>query len=250
MPVKIAPHRAVYKIKMASVRNGSNISGVNGKLAFEWRDVCDGWAIQQHMQLHFSYIDSDDQNFSSSELTWESKDGKSYRFNIKRTIDQQEAEVFRGKAVQNADGTVAVTYSLPRERTEHLPSGTLFPTAHTELLLKKAADADDGRFFMRRVFDGDDDSGTNDISAFVFPPRAEGIELDAKIKDDPLLKVPAWPVHLAFFKVDKENGEPEYEMDLNLLSNGIADHMKIDYGDYSVVGVLEEIKPIEVRGCP
>ncbi len=248
--IRIAPHHAVYKVKVASLRNGSNISGVGGKLEFEWRDVCDGWAIQQRTQLHFSYVDDDDQEFSSSELTWEAKDGKRYQFNVKRTINGQEGDQFSGKAVQNKDGSVSVAYSLPKEKKAQMPPGTIFPTAHTELLLKKAAAQNPAeRFFMRRVFDGSDDPGANDISAFILPQK-DDIELDAKVKDSPLLKVPGWPVHLAFFKNGKENGEPDYEMDLHLLANGVAKQIRIDYGDYAVVGVLDEIAPIEPRGCP
>lgn len=251
--IVIAPHHAVYKVKTAALKNGSSISGVNGRLEFEWRDVCDGWAIQQHTQLHFSYVDDDDQSFSSAELSWESKDGKKYQFNSSRTMSGQEADSYKGKAVQNKNGSVTVNYTLPKDSKVELPAGTLFPSAHTLLLLKKAAaqNMTGEKLFMVRVFDGSDDMGVNEISAFLFPPRADDVELNDKIKDDPLVKAPGWPVHLAFFKPGTENGgEPDYEMDLILLANGVAKQIRIDYGDYAVLAVLEAIKPIEARGCP
>lgn len=251
--IVIAPHHAVYKVKTASIKNGSTISGVNGKLEFEWRDVCDGWAIQQHTQLHFSYVDDDDQEFSSAELSWESKDGKKYQFNSSRTVNGQETDAYKGKAVRNKNGGVSVVYTLPKEMKVDLPEGTIFPSAHTLLLLKKAAaqKTTGEKLFMQRVFDGSDDTGANDISAFLFPPRQDDVELNDKVKNDPLVKAPGWPVHLAFFKPGKESGgEPDYEMDLILLANGVAKQIRIDYGDYAVVAVLEAIKPLEARGCP
>lgn len=248
--VRIVPHRAVYKMALASAKNGSNVSDVTGHMTFEWRDVCDGWAIQQRLQLHFGYTDGEDQNLVSTELTWESKDGKNYTFNIRRTTDGQETEAYRGRAVQNTDGTALATYSVPEGQTKKLPVGTLFPSSHTKLILQEAAKGE--KFFIRHVFDGSDEDGSSDISAFILPPRALGKnpELKAKGKNNPLLTDAAWPVHLAFFKIGTETGEPDYEMDMALLPNGVAQHMKIDYGDFAVTGNLEEASALQTQNCP
>jgi len=248
--VHIAPHRAIYKMRLASVKNGSNITDVAGQMLFEWRDVCDGWAIQQHMQLHFTYSDGDDQDVISTELTYESKDGKNYNFNIRRLTNGQETENYHGKAVQNPDSSVSVVYSIPEGKKLQLPAGTLFPSAHTELVLRSAAESQ--KFFTRRVFDGSDEDGSSDISAFIMPQRALAQEagLDSKLKENPLLADAAWPVHMAFFAIGSETGEPDYEMDLALLPNGVARHMKIDYGDFSVTGNLEDIEALPAQKCP
>jgi hypothetical protein len=248
-PVMIAPHRAIYTMSLGGVKNGSNISDVTGRMLFEWRDVCDGWAIQQHMQLHFSYADGDDQDVTSTELTWESKDSRHYNFNIRRVTNGKETENYRGKAALNDDGSGTVTYVVPDSKTMQLPPGTIFPSAHTELILEKAAQGD--KLFTRRVFDGTDEDGSSDISAFILPSQAMATEagFNAKLKDNPLLSGPSWPVHMAFFKIGTETGEPDYEMDLNLMSNGVARHMKIDYGDFSVNGVLENAEALPPQGC-
>ena len=239
---------------LASVKNGSNITDVSGRMLFEWRDVCDGWAIQQHMQLHFTYTEGEDQDITSTELTWEAKDGKSYNFNVRRITDGNETENYRGKATQKADGSVSVTYSTPAGKTAELPAGTLFPSAHTTLILQKAAQMQTGgeKLFTRRVFDGSDKDGSSDISAFVMPQRSidEATGIDSKLKKSPLLAPAAWPVHMAFFNIDAAGGEPDYEMDLTLLPNGIARHMKIDYGDFSVIGNLSDVESLPAQNCP
>ncbi|MDR3449064.1 MAG: cell envelope integrity EipB family protein [Alphaproteobacteria bacterium] len=251
---KIAPHRAIYGMSLATVRNGANITDVSGRMLFEWRDVCDGWAIQQHMQLHFTYADGDDQDVTSTELTWEAKDGKSYSFNIRRLTNGKETENYRGKAVLNADGSGTVTYTEPKPKTVQLPAGTLFPSAHTQLILQKAAQGE--KLFTKRVFDGSDEDGSSDISAFILPQKADTQKagaadsaLEAGLKANPLLADAGWPVHMAFFKIGTETGEPDYEMDLNLLPNGIARHMKIDYGDFAVTGNLEDVEALPAPSC-
>jgi hypothetical protein len=247
--MEVAPHRAIYDMSLASVKNGGNISGVSGHMLFEWRDVCDGWAIQQHMQLHFTYSDGDDQDVTSTELTWESKDGKRYNFNVRRLTNGKETENYHGKAALNEDGSGSVTYTSPEAKTDQLPVGTLFPSAHTALILQKAAAGD--KLFSRRVFDGSDEDGSSDISAFISPQLASAQEtsLTPKVNDSPLLAGPAWPVHMAFFKLGTETGEPDYEMDLNLAANGVARHMKIEYGDFSVNGTLEDIEALPSPSC-
>ncbi len=236
-------------MKLGSAKNGSPVSDVSGTMAFEWKDVCDAWVIQQKLHLRFSYADGDDQDVLSSELTWESKDGKKYNFNVRRTTNGQENENYRGKAVQNPDGTVSVTYTTPEDKTIDLPAGTLFPTAHTELILQKAAEGE--KFFSRRVFDGTDEDGSSDISAFV-SGRAEKLKeaTKTKAKKNALLSETHWPVHLAFFKVKSETGEPDYEMDISLLPNGVVRHMKVDYGEFSVIGALEEVQALRSQNCP
>ncbi len=73
--------------------------------------------------------------------------------------------------------------------------------------------------------------------------------MNSKMKNNPLLSPPSWPVRMAFFKIDTETGEPDYEMNLNLLANGVARTMQIDYGDFSVTGTLSDIEPIPAPGC-
>ena len=246
----ITPHRAVYFLRIDKAKNTSAVSDVSGRMVFEWEDMCDGWAIQQKMKLHFGFTDGSDQTIDGSELTWEAKDGKSYNFNIRRMADGQETENYRGKAVQNADGTVTVSYTVPEETTETFPAQTMFPTAHTAYILDQASRGE--KFFSRRVFDGSDEDGASDISAFILSEKAAAKEppVAKKLKKNPLLEGAAWPVHLAFFKEGSETGEPDYEMDLNLLPNGIARHMRIDYGDFSVTGKLEEVEPLKTQSCP
>ena len=250
LPAKVAimPHRAIYEMSLGSVKNGSNIASVSGRMMFEWSDVCDGWAVQQHLKLHFSYAEGEESDVTSTELTWESKDGKQYNYNIRRITDGKETEFYKGKATVGDEGGTAV-YTNPASKTVKLPPGTLFPSAHTVLILQKALSGD--HFFTRRVFDGSDEVGSDDVSVFIDPPQAHWLETEAnpKLKESPLLAQTAWPVRMAFFKIDADTSVPDYEMGLTLLSNGVARSMRIDYGDFSVVGDLKAIEPLPAPHC-
>jgi hypothetical protein len=246
--VKVMPHRAIYTMSLASVKNGSNITGVSGRMLFEWADVCDGWAVQQHLQLHFSYAEGDESDVTSTVVSWESKDGKRYNFNVRRVSDGKETDLYRGKAVMNSDGGL-VTYSEPPNKTMKLSADTIFPSAHTEVLIQKAQTGE--KLFTRRVFDGSDEDGSNDISAFIGPEQVhwQETEMNPKLKNNPILDQSAWPVRMAFFKLDTETGEPDYEMNLTLLANGVARDMLLDYGDFAVSGTLSDIEPLPPPEC-
>ncbi|MFY9287399.1 MAG: cell envelope integrity EipB family protein [Alphaproteobacteria bacterium] len=246
--VGIMPHRAIYDMKLSSVKNGSSITGVSGRMLFEWSDVCDGWAVQQHMKLHFNYSEGDESEVSSTEVTWEAKDGKQYNFNVRRVSDGKETERYVGKAIVDGDGGV-VTYSVPEGKTMKLPPGTLFPSSHTSVILQKAASGE--KLFSRHIFDGSDEDGSNDVSAFINAPIAkwQDAEVNPKLKTNVMMSQSAWPVRLAFFKTNTETGESDYEMNLNLLANGVVRTMQIDYGDFSVTGTLNDIEPLPSPGC-
>lgn len=245
----IAPHRAIYDMKLSSAKNGSNIKDVSGKMFFEWADSCDGWAIQQHLQLHFTYAEGEETNINSTVISWEAKNGKSYNFNVRRLTDGKETENYRGRASVDEDGGTG-KYSIPADKKEiKLTSDTIFPSAHTNLILQRAQAGD--KLFTRRVFDGSDEEGEADVSAFIGEKidTLNTTDISPDLRENSLLKSPAWPVRMAFFKPDSETGEPDYEMDLTLQNNGIARFMKIDYGDFSVSGVLKSIESLPPSGC-
>lgn len=246
----IVPHRAIYNLSLASAKNGSNVKGVSGKMRFDWNDTCDGWTVQQHMQLHFNLGENGDSTVTSSEITWESKSGDQYNFNIRRLTDGKETEVYRGKASLSPDGG-SVTYTLPEGKTEKLPAGSLFPSAHTRLLLQKAAAGE--KFFVRHVFDGSDEEGSNDVSAFISQQSRDGDgDLTEALKGNPLLRSTEWPIRLAYFKQTGETGETgesDFEMNLHLLANGVAKSIRIDYNDFSVKGTLAALEPLPKHEC-
>ena len=246
--VTIAPHRAIYDMALSSVKNGGNVSSVSGRMLFEWADVCDGWAVQQHLKLHFNYAEGDQSDVTSTEVTWEAKDGSAYNFNIRRVTDGKETENYKGKATIGPDGGSAV-YTLPADKTQKLPAGTLFPSSHTRMILQQAMAGE--KLFSRRVFDGSDEDGSNDVSVFIDPPQAHWLDAvaDLKLKHSKILDQTSWPVRMAFYKLDTTTGEPDYEMDLNLLANGVARSMRIDYGDFSVTGTLSAIEPLPAPHC-
>jgi len=237
----VAPHRAVYDLSLDRTSAHGDVVDVSGTMLFEWADACDGWSVTQRTALSFTYQTGDTVDVGWNVVTWESKDGLRYRFFIRNMENGEVKDEHRGEAHLDGRGKGGVAeYTLPEKKTVTLPAGVLFPTAHTIELIKHV-DAGD-RFFWATVFDGFDNDGLSDIGAAI----ATRLKTDAGAGTRfPLLAAgPSSRVSLAFYDRSTQSAEPEHEQVLRLHENGVVEDITLDFGDFSVVGKLKELKPL------
>lgn len=236
--VEVSPHRVIYDLSLASAKSSSGVVDAKGSMLVEWADSCDGWTIDQRYRLTVTNDESEESLVVVTFSTWESKDGLSYRFFIRKLRDGDVAEEARGRAHLSARGEAGeAVFSQPEPSTVALPRGTMFPTEHT-LLLLRAAEANE-RFITRQVFDGGEVEGPSEVTAAIGQPSPPA--KDAK----PILAHRGWPMRLAFYKPDAPGSEPDYEVGMRLLDNGVAEGMTLDYGDMVVRAKLREIEELK-----
>jgi hypothetical protein len=242
--VDLASHQAIYKLSMASARNGSPVVGVVGRMQLAFNDACDGWTVEQKFQLQFTYAEGEDMEMQTNYATWESKDGKRFRFNTRKMTNGKADEDLSGDARLDGAAGGSVRYKAPKETEMKLPAGTIFPTAHTLLLVQQARAGE--HFFARPLFDGSDAEGSTVVTAVIgrAAPVAPAKDQPAELKRDQ-----GWPVHLAFYGSDPAAAEPEYENVQTQLDNGVVQSMVIDYGTFKVNAVLESLKVIPKNPC-
>ncbi|HWD59509.1 MAG TPA: cell envelope integrity EipB family protein [Stellaceae bacterium] len=278
-PVQIAAHRALYSMSLAHSKTDSGVTGAHGEMGYQWGETCDGWTVEQRYQLTINYAESQDVKIVSNFVTWESKDGLKYRFNQKETRNGTVDEEIRGAAQLDGPGKGGtITFEKPQSQTMKLPAGTLFPSAHTILLIQKAEQGEN--FISRQVFDGATVEGAVLVSAVIGskvepPAKADtakaapakdatggkadpGATAPGKAKDqadaangldNPVLQHPGWHVRLAFFPADPNTEKPDYELGMLLLDNGISRDMMIDYGDYTIRAKLAKIEALGKPHC-
>lgn len=244
--VEVTPHRAIYDMTLQSSRGGSDIADVSGTMQFEWGDACDGWTVDQRSIMTFLYNSGDEVDLGWNMVSWESKDGLRYRFYVRKFQNGEMYEELRGDARLDGPGKGGVAdYTLPDTKRVHLPTGTLFPSAHSLLLLEQA---EAGKTFLwAHVFDGSDVEGLFGVNAVISDRREpEGVS-DAR---SPLLIAgPSWHVALAFFPATGQGAEPEHEQGLRLHANGVVEDLVLDYGDFSVGATLKRVEKLPPSGC-
>jgi len=246
--IEVQPHRALYEMTLESAKPNSGVVGATGSLAYQWGESCDGWTIEQRYKLNMQYEQDQPVDINSNFVTWESKDGKSYRFNERRTRNGQADEDIKGDAaLKGAKGAGAAVFSKPKDQNFDLPPGSLFPTAHTLLLIRKAEDGE--HYLSADVFDGSSVDGAVDISAVLGPkidPKAHPPSATVK---SPLIDRPSWNVRMAFFPESSKDENPDYELGMRLMDNGVSSEMTIDYGDYVIKAKLKEIQALPKPAC-
>lgn len=250
--IAIDPHEALYSLTLESAKSASGVVGANGAMFYKWGETCDGWTLEQRFHLRISYAEEDATDISSTVVTFESKDGLRYRFNERRLRNGEVDAEIHGEAHLDGPGKGGVAeFTKPEAATLTLRPGVLFPTAHT-LALIAAAQAHE-QFISRYVFDGSDVENAGQVSAFIgsalVPPGAKA----AKPLNDPLLQHTGWPIRLAFFPASDsgtaDQTEPDYELSMRLLENGVTQDMKLDYSDYVIAATLSDIKKLARPGC-
>ena len=70
----------------------------------------------------------------------------------------------------------------------------------------------------------------------------------SKKKSGGLASAPGWRIQAAFFE-DEKKEVPAFEIDMELLENGLPRQMVLDLGEFSVVQALREVKPVPPPSC-
>lgn len=239
----VVPHRAVYAMSLERAASGSGIADASGQMLFEWGDSCDGWTMEQRYNLTMRYNEQDDSEIVINFVTWESKDGKRYRFNVRKLRDSEPTEDLRGDAlIPSLNQPGEAKFSKPAPEVIKLPKGSMFPTAHTILLVESAKKKE--TFVSRVVFDGGAAEGPFQVTAGI------GKEVAGDPKDqNPLLRDRWWPVRMAFFPADSQGSNPDYELGMSLQENGVARDMSLDYGNFVLRATLSKLEPMPKPHC-
>jgi hypothetical protein len=247
--IEIVPHRALYRLSLGATKSSSGVVGANGAMVYEWGETCDGWTVQQRFRLRLQYAEQDNVDVSSSLVTWESKDGLRYRFNERRLRNGELDEEIKGDAKLESKGKGgSADFTKPEAAALTLPEGALFPTSHTLLLIERAQAGD--QFVSRSVFDGATVENAAQITAVIGPELKPGPgNAEETLPKSPLLTRPSWRMRLAFFPANGKAEQPDYELGMRLLDNGVSQDMSLDYSDYVIRAKLDEIEPLPRPSC-
>jgi hypothetical protein len=245
--VDLLPHRAFYDIKLKASRWGSGVSGLRGRMVVEFSDVCDGYTLNQRFVTEMSDTEGQTTVSDLSISSWESADGKNFRFNLKNEVDGKIASTFKGRA-ERAVGKIR--YDAPQTKENDLPTEAIFPTEHAVDLILGARSGQ--TFVERKIFDGSGEGEVYDAYAVIGQEQARSkVEmLLASVPGGDAYKAQrVWPVIVSYFPVAGKEELPDYEVSYMLYENGISSDLVLDYGDFSVTGKLEKIEVLERPKC-
>ncbi len=240
-PAALLAHHALYNLTLASSKGG-DVVAAHGTMGYEVTDACDGWAVRQRLRMTVSNSDGQDIEMSSDYATWEAKDGLKFRFHVRQVTDSAVTSQTDGEAsLQKPGGAGEAHYSTPSDNTSALPAGTLFPMMHTAAIINAARDKK--RFLALPLFDGTDEHGVEDSFIVILDWNQP-----SATKWPTLSSLPSTRVHLSFFDHQAGAVTPTYEVAMRYWENGVADDMKMDFGDFVMSAKMSEFAP-QPRHC-
>jgi hypothetical protein len=254
--VVLAPHRAVYDLKLSKTHGSRSIEAVRGRILYDFTgNSCDGYALQFRQ---VSELDSGEGKAALSDLrstTWEDAAAKTFRFNSENLVNEQQTDAVDGHAERNGEA-VAVSLSKPKEKRFTEPVDAVFPTEHMRRIIVAARE---GKSILEfPVYDGSE-SGEKLYNTLTVIGRA--IPAGAKTPDDAGAKIPAlaklarWPVTISYFELQSEKSEqtgeqtPVYSIGFELYENGISRALTLDYPDFTISGKMTSLEMKKETPC-
>jgi hypothetical protein len=255
--VFLAPHRAIYDLRLAKARGSRGIDAVRGRILYDFSgNACDGYELQFRQ---VSELDSSQGKAALSDLrstTWEDAEAKKFRFNSENLLNDRTTDAVDGQAERKAKA-VMVSLSKPKHKNFTVPVGAVFPTEHMRRIIVAARK---GKTILEfPVYDGSDTGEKlyNTLTVIGHP-----IAPGAKPPDDAAAKVPAlaklmrWPVTISYFDKKGEKAErtgeqtPVYSISFELYENGISRALILDYTDFTISGKMTSLDMKKVKPCP
>jgi len=251
--VDLSAHRAIYDMSLQEASQAGDIADMEGEMYLEWGDVCEGWTVTQRVRMRSILRDGPEIENRFNFSSWESRDGQEFRFAMRNLSMGQVADEVSGRAyLEGPDAGGKVEFSEPESEIMGLPPGTMFPSSHLVALVEHAMAGK--KHFQRTVFSGSGVDSLNPVSAFIGNPIAAGAR-PLEDRGEPteairkLSERRSWPVGLAYYPMTGAAEEPEFEVSYRLFDNGIAADLTLNYGDFVLSAVLEEIELLPKPDC-
>ncbi len=252
--VKLAPHRAMYDLRLAQTRHSRGAEAVTGRILYDFSgNSCEGYALQFRQ---VSSLDNGGGRPSVSDLratTWEDGKAGSFRFNSQNSLDEKSVESVDGMA-ERGTGGVAVNLTKPGQKKFQIDAGLVFPTEHMRLII---AAARAGKTVLELpVYDGSENGekvfSTLSVIGRPIPPD-QRVPTDAAKGQAALAALTRWPVTISYYEKEKDGkgGEqqPIYSISFELYENGISRALLLDYNDFVLRGEMSSLEIKDAKPC-
>ncbi|MGC9269065.1 EipB family protein [Acidiphilium sp.] len=239
-PIRLTGQAATYTLALSKVR-GHAVTGATGRLQFDVLDTCKAYTVSQRMTLLIRNQDGSLSRTVSNYDTWESKDGHRLSFVLRQTEDGKTTIEDQGTATTGPQGG-EVTYIVPKGKIVKLPPGTLFPMAHTKMILQAAAAGKP--YIDPPLFDGTSSHGAEHTFVAILGHRGP-----RHSKFAPLTVLPSTLVDIGFFRRSAHDTQPDFRTQMRYYTDGVSRDVRLDFGNFVLHGDLTALS-VPPSACP
>lgn len=251
--IQLAPHRAIYDMKLGDAEESSGISALSGRMVYEFSgSACEGYSVSFRFVTRFVDQAGSAQVTDLRTSSYEQGDSSAYQFLSKTFVDQNLIEATKGVA-ESKGNAIAIELTEPAEKNLDIDRDVYFPTEHMAAVLQRAKDGN--TVFIADVFDGAD-TGDKVYSTTTFiGPQKHGGPLEPGEDAAAVERIGIgsyWPVTISYFdETESTGGEetPVYALNFFLYENGISRRLILDYGDFKIAGTLTDLEMFPQDEC-
>ena len=242
---ELAPHKAIYEMRMLSAETETQLSDITGQNQFSLERECDGYVASENYLLEFSYGSGENAVVVSQFESWEQKDSALYSFSIHEGSNFEADKKFEGYAQRPPQvAEPEAFFSMQPNSAIPLPQNVYFPIAHTKELLDKAAKGE--KLFSADLFFGaEPDRAIRNTNSVIGKAQTTQNQVNMGTLLEPIY----YPIQVAYFDPKSSESVPEFELKFHMQPNGVISYYEIDYGDFSVDAQLTEIEALPLPYC-
>lgn len=250
--VGLAAHRAIYDLVLDRSGQTADLADMSGRIVMEFNGSrCNGYSVELRFVTEISDQDGDLRITDARTETFEDADGGGFKFSNETFIDETLSEESRGNASRTDQG-IAVALTRPSKKDFVLDKSVVFPTAQITQIIEAARR--DQSFLQVDVYDGSEDGETVYATTVVLGSSSvDSLDIgdETAAREAGVAGLRHWPVTVSYFdQVAEGEQTPIYVMSFVLYENGISRHLKIDYGDFAIVGRLSNLEMLAPGKCP
>ncbi|WP_267426259.1 cell envelope integrity EipB family protein [Methylobacterium sp. GC_Met_2] len=237
--IVLANHRAVYDLTLDEGGNSRSVESARGRIVIDFRgDSCRGYTMLTRQVTELTSGETGPRLSDMRSTTFEGGQGREFRFKTTTLTNNQPAAPVDGTATDQGNAVTVKLKGAPKPFTVDGP--VLFPSEHMRRLIE-AARAGQSTLSVK-VFDGSDD-GKKIYDTFAVightgtgPAPASGSNRDKPLRQGAIASMPHWPVRLSYYTEGVGERTPIYTLGFDLYENGVSGALKLDYGDFAILG--------------
>ena len=236
-PVTMVSHHAVYKLSLLSAKGTNAPASANGVIDYDFTGSdCDGYTTNFRQLVEIQPAEGDSKLNDMRSNTFEDAGASQFTFNTKTSADDDTPSDLVGKAERDPGGKVAVTVKTPPGHAD-FPTDVLFPTQHLRRVIAAAEHGE--KIVSADVYDGSETGQKLFHTLSVIGAPITGTPGDPAGKVDAMKELRRWPVVISYFEAGKD--QPDYVLSSEIYENGISRALKLDYGDFTLAGALDQL---------
>ncbi|MGL4440569.1 MAG: cell envelope integrity EipB family protein [Bosea sp. (in: a-proteobacteria)] len=248
--VVLAPHRAVYDLKLDTTKPSRSVDGARGRIAFDFTgDVCEGYALSFRQVTVIESVETGSRNIDVRTTNFEDGDGKLFRFKTQAAVGSRMDDRVDGVAEQR-ERNYRVQIRQPKADRFEFGADVVFPSEHLKRVIQAARAG--STTYNVQVYDGSDEGKQVYDTFAVIGRKLEPGPLDKleeAIRKPEMANQARWPVSISYFKAGSGEVSPSYAISFDLFENGVTRALVLDYRDFRMTGELVKLDMMKPSAC-